>query len=231
MTSCKCVFLPNYGKNACSFSHTCMKYRDLCRSKRSSAFFVRGVVPRTFLCSKYGGILMGKKMHCPKCKEREIQCLMTNETFVSSGGYSAGKGCLGFLLFGPLGLLCGACGSKQKITSENNQKTVWVCKGCGHQFRCCDDVDAELNQLKQEMASDRNLFLPTLLIAVAAVCATGFVAKTYPGLIIRLAFLFGVMVTCIFVLCALAARMKKKRRLEELEDESRYLQREGYYEE
>lgn len=83
-------------------------------------------------------ISSGSGLHCPKCKSEKIQAL--NETDVQ-GGYQAGRGCLGYLLFGPLGFLCGALGKKAKITSTNS--TMFVCMECGHKFAHLDDMIAE----------------------------------------------------------------------------------------
>lgn len=83
-------------------------------------------------------ISSGSGLHCPKCKSEKIQAL--NETNVQ-GGYRAGKGCLGYLLFGPLGFLCGALGKKAQITSTNS--TMFVCMECGHKFAHLDDMIAE----------------------------------------------------------------------------------------
>ena len=63
-------------------------------------------------------------MNCPRCGSANIQF----GTNTHSGGFSAGKGCCGYFLLGPLGLLCGACGSKTK-TDE-----FWVCQKCGNRF-------------------------------------------------------------------------------------------------
>lgn len=65
---------------------------------------------------------------CPHCGSNNCQPM--NETKVSGGNYDAGNGCCGYILFGPLGLLCGACGSETKSYT----KTYWVCKSCGKRF-------------------------------------------------------------------------------------------------
>lgn len=66
---------------------------------------------------------------CPRCGG--MDCQPINETYTKGGGYDAGSGCCGYLLFGPLGLLCGACGSESRTTNV----LYWVCKNCGHKFR------------------------------------------------------------------------------------------------
>lgn len=72
-------------------------------------------------------------IRCPKCNSKRLQATVESNTQGKGGGYSAGKGCLGFLLAGPLGLLCGACGSKSKIETTN--KTVFICMDCGNKFQ------------------------------------------------------------------------------------------------
>lgn len=68
------------------------------------------------------------KVKCPNCGGNHCQPM--NETNVTGGGYNAGSGCCGYFLFGPLGLLCGACDSGAKSTS----RTYWMCKDCGRRF-------------------------------------------------------------------------------------------------
>lgn len=65
-------------------------------------------------------------MGCPNCGSNNIQVI--NE--VETKGFGAGKGCLGYLLLGPLGLLCGLCGMGK---TKNN--IVRVCTDCGAKFR------------------------------------------------------------------------------------------------
>lgn len=66
---------------------------------------------------------------CPRCGSSNCQAV--TQTDVSGGGYSASNGCCGYILFGPLGLLCGACGSKTK--SQNT--TYWICPNCNNKFK------------------------------------------------------------------------------------------------
>lgn len=69
-----------------------------------------------------------QEVRCPYCGSTDIQVIV--KTQVKGGGYSASNGCCGYLLLGPLGLLCGACGSDVKSTCE----TWWSCKKCGKEF-------------------------------------------------------------------------------------------------
>lgn len=68
-------------------------------------------------------------MKCPKCGNEN--CQITTETSSSGKDFSAGKGCCGFLVLGPIGVLCGACGKGKKIQSTS----YWVCPNCGKKFK------------------------------------------------------------------------------------------------
>lgn len=76
-------------------------------------------------------ILLGgnENMKCSKCGNEN--CQIITETSSSGKDFSAGKGCCGALLLGPIGILCGACGKGKKITSTN----YWVCSNCGNKFK------------------------------------------------------------------------------------------------
>lgn len=90
---------------------------------------------------------------CPRCGEHDLHPLNETTTSVQTngGGYSSSKGCLGWLLFGPIGLLFGEMGQKQKTTINTEQKLFWVCKECGFKFRNLDDWETEINmKLKQQ---------------------------------------------------------------------------------
>lgn len=80
-------------------------------------------------------------LQCPMCHSTDLIPTTETTTETSGGGYGAGKGCLGWLLLGPLGLLCGLCGTGVK--SESKSVTYWVCKSCGHKFRSQADLMAE----------------------------------------------------------------------------------------
>ncbi len=67
-------------------------------------------------------------MQCPKCGKENCQLL--SETTSKGKDFSAGKGCLGAICFGPIGVLCGACGKGKQITTTN----FWYCPDCGNKF-------------------------------------------------------------------------------------------------
>lgn len=68
-------------------------------------------------------------MKCPKCQNEN--CQIINEVTTSGKDYSAVKGCLGTMLLGPSGMLCGACGKGKQTTNTN----FWVCKDCGNKWK------------------------------------------------------------------------------------------------
>lgn len=95
------------------------------------------------------------KIRCPKCNGINLQYMtesnMSSET--KGGGYSAAKGGLGYLAFGPCGLLCGNCGSKQTTTVTTTQKHFWVCSDCGNKFQSLEDLQTEIDSHKKSLSS------------------------------------------------------------------------------
>lgn len=63
-------------------------------------------------------------MRCPKCGSEHVQFA----THTSGGGVSFSDACCGYILMGPLGLLCGMCGSG--VSTEE----FWICHDCGNRF-------------------------------------------------------------------------------------------------
>lgn len=62
---------------------------------------------------------------CPNCGSK-------NNSFFSNtqkAGFSAGDACCGYILLGPIGVLCGAFGANSTTTTE-----YWVCNSCGNKF-------------------------------------------------------------------------------------------------
>mgnify|MGYP006369558999 CR=1 FL=1 len=68
-------------------------------------------------------------MQCPRCGNINLQAV----TEVNSSGkdFYASKGCCGYIIFGPIGILCGACGGGKQIRST----TYWLCPYCGNKFK------------------------------------------------------------------------------------------------
>ena len=71
---------------------------------------------------------------CPYCHAGGEYChpIVKTDVKTSGGGYSFWNGCCGLILLGPVGLLCGACGSSVKTKVRN--ETWWVCQKCGKEF-------------------------------------------------------------------------------------------------
>ena len=83
-------------------------------------------------------------MKCPKCGSENVQFA----TSTSGGGFSFGNACCGYILAGPLGILCGACGSSVQ-TDE-----FWICHNCGNRFTEADIKNHEREvqaQIRQEV--------------------------------------------------------------------------------
>ena len=78
-------------------------------------------------------------MKCPKCGSERIQF----GTNTSGGGFSFSDACCGSIILGPLGVLCGACGSDTK-TEE-----FWICQDCGNKF---SNSEGQRNQKREEQA-------------------------------------------------------------------------------
>ncbi len=68
-------------------------------------------------------------MRCPKCGNEN--CQIITETQTTGKDFSASKGCCGWVLFGPIGILCGMCGEGKQVSN----KSFWVCHNCGKKFR------------------------------------------------------------------------------------------------
>ena len=68
-------------------------------------------------------------MNCPKCNSNK--CHVINQVTTKGTDFSASKGCLGWICFGPIGLLCGACGKGKQIVNTQ----YWVCDECGKKWK------------------------------------------------------------------------------------------------
>ena len=84
------------------------------------------------------------ELYCPICRLNKLQAIVESSVEGKGGGYGIGKGCIGYLLLGPLGLLCGGIGSKSKI--ETKHKNFFMCMSCGKKFR-------EITQLIDELSA------------------------------------------------------------------------------
>lgn len=85
-------------------------------------------------------------MKCPKCGSERIQF----GTNTHGGGFSCLDSCCGMIALGPLGLLCGACGSGT-TTDE-----FWVCQDCGHKFTTQKSKEKELQDQQAAQEYEKN---------------------------------------------------------------------------
>lgn len=67
-------------------------------------------------------------VHCPKCGG--THCNMMVKTKTDHTPFGIGNACCGYILFGPIGFLCGACGMGTSTETE----TYWYCEDCGKKF-------------------------------------------------------------------------------------------------
>ena len=76
-------------------------------------------------------------MQCSKCRSSNTISQVITETS-SKGktkGFGVGKSCLGTIILGPFGLLCGLCGmGKGKTKTTTSARVINVCQDCGNQF-------------------------------------------------------------------------------------------------
>lgn len=105
---------------------------------------------------------------CSSCGSSSLQAIVETDvnTTTSGSGYNAGSGCLGYLLLGPLGFLCGTCGSSQKIATTSKNKTFWVCNNCGNKFRNKQDELNELNQQRDLLTKQKNQGVITSIVGI-----------------------------------------------------------------
>lgn len=97
---------------------------------------------------------------CPYCGS--TNCHATVKTQVS-GGYNGTAGCCGFMLLGPLGLLCGS----SKVKSSN--ETWWNCASCGKEFITRDAALAKVRA---------GMWASMLVSLICAYFAAGFLADS-----------------------------------------------------
>lgn len=81
-------------------------------------------------------------MKCPSCGSENCQFVTSSETHSKSFG--AGDACCGFLLFGPIGILCGLCGAE----SYTESKEYWICHQCGKKFSAKEATRQQSNNIK-----------------------------------------------------------------------------------
>lgn len=76
-------------------------------------------------------------MRCPKCGSENIFCQPSTETITTekTKGFGWFKACLGWLIAGPWGILCGLCGmGKEKTKTTTKSTVIHICQNCGNRF-------------------------------------------------------------------------------------------------
>ena len=63
-------------------------------------------------------------MKCPKCGSENCQIITSTHT--EGKDFSASKGCCGWLLAGPVGVLCGFCTKGKQTYSDILQNTIFI---------------------------------------------------------------------------------------------------------
>lgn len=104
---------------------------------------------------------------CPHCHAGGENChpVVKTDIKTSGGGYGFWNGCCGLILLGPVGLLCGACGSSVKTKVRN--ETWWVCQKCGKEFI------SKQSALERANLSMRTAALYSLFAAMATAYSFG----------------------------------------------------------
>lgn len=88
-------------------------------------------------------------MKCPKCGSEHVQFT----THTQSDGFSFFDSCCGFILMGPIGLLCGACGM------GSSTEEFWICHDCGYKFSTESAKAKEKERKEQENEYQENLHM------------------------------------------------------------------------
>ncbi len=77
------------------------------------------------------------QLKCPKCGSTFINSQSVTDTTVETKtkGFGWIKACLGYLITGPMGILCGLCGmGKGKTKTTSKTRLIHICQNCGCQF-------------------------------------------------------------------------------------------------
>lgn len=151
---------------------------------------------------------MAQKFCCPQCGNKDLQVTTETNTQTTGSNYSGGKGCLGFLLFGPLGLLCGSCGQGQTTTTTNH--TYWICPKCGKKFTNPDELRQKINSLQSSVFA-----VMCIIGAIAAFLFFAIFAEADAGV----AFMLGAFTFGIFALIGFLAKKMNDSQRSKLENE------------
>ena len=118
-------------------------------------------------------------MICPNC--HSDNCSIVSETNSTGKDFSAGKGCCGAILLGPIGILCGACGKGKTIQTSH----YWVCNSCGTKFNGSFS-DQEVNSLDTTVVQETKQSSSVTIIAavlIGTVIIAALLALIIPAII------------------------------------------------
>lgn len=100
---------------------------------------------------------------CPNCGSEKLNTVTETTSQTYGKNYSAGQGCLGYLLFGPLGFLCGLCGANKTTTTST--ETSFVCTQCGQKFKPPADMRKEAQDRINAAENRSESSIPVAVIA------------------------------------------------------------------
>lgn len=69
------------------------------------------------------------RLRCPRCGGYNLTPI--SETVTHGKDFNPGDACCGYLLCGPIGLLCGLTGKGKQVATN----TYWLCSDCGNKFK------------------------------------------------------------------------------------------------
>lgn len=76
-------------------------------------------------------------MICPNCGSNNTssQAVAEQKTTTKTKGFGVIKSCLGWMVMGPVGSLCGMCGmGKGRTKTKTNTRIIHICQDCGRKF-------------------------------------------------------------------------------------------------
>lgn len=152
---------------------------------------------------------MSTQFCCPRCGNADLQ--ITTETNIQTTGsnYSAGKGCLGYLLLGPLGLLCGSCGQSQQTTSTSTN--YWICPKCGKKFENPDDLRKKIEEMSHGIKACNIMIIISIIVGLILI-------YSYSRLLSTGVFILVLPLLCFFNLVFRIQRKQIENELQNIEE-------------
>lgn len=157
------MYCSNCGKQIPDNSMFCPECGEKVAQKAAMPKVAEAVTPSAGVAA-----FNAQRVKCPCCGGHNLQTVseVTTVSSTTGGGYSGSKGCLGLLLFGPFGLLCGNCGNAQKTEVQNNTKFFWVCSDCGHKFEHLENIQKEIAELETLLKKQKNSIIVTPIVMI-----------------------------------------------------------------